>query len=799
MKNINILSTPLMAILFLCVLPDSFAHFGPRGLLAGSPHLGIHYNGNVYLGTEEAGVFESTNTGLTAWRLRAVGLKSGHITALTHSGAELYAGTDSGVFIFNGMTGSDRFWNERNNGLGSLDILSLMATEANTVYAGTDGSGLYKTTDKGLNWTAVNNTHLNGKDITALTRGGSRLFALVRDGGVFASDDNGTNWFSLNDANTLNKTASTYFSYNGNTDELMVSNTDGLWLLTSASTTNSPAYATATSGLPMQVHIHGVTNSGSKWYLASHSGVFQSAVSSISWASANTGLPNNNVSVIVPVDDTLIVGMKKKGVYKTNANTINWVATNTGMNNVGTYSLACMGDSMMLTATEYGIVLSTNIGNNPVLINNGLTDSLHVNDVEIAENMFWAATTSSGVFMSNNMGQSWSAQNTGLSNMHIKKIIYGSGRIFIIDSDGIIFQSGTSNVSWTQITNGLPSNPAATSLAFFGNNLLLGTYGNGVWVKHRDSANWNAFNTGLSDMNVTSVTYAAGKVYAGTDGSGVFVSNDGTAGWAAAAAIALSHFSHVPFLRPEKIQYMTTIREYVVATFKGGVAGTTDGGATWVPAGNQFNLPSYTNVYKASYVTSRLFVTTEANSTFGNSMGELDFTDSLLEVHDVNTHVPASASESYHSITSNVQWAISTAASWITLSDNAGFWSKEIKLNIAANTSPTARMATVTITGDTMTRTITVHQDGFTNISKQNSLSTISVYPNPAKGRFTIDFNGNTSVTSVSVGDVTGKKIAAIPAEHKGYVEISETLAPGVYFVHIHTVDESAVRKVIVQ
>ena len=61
----------------------------------------------------------------------------------------------------------------------------------------------------------------------------------------------------------------------------------------------------------------------------------------------------------------------------------------------------------------------------------------------------------------------------------------------------------------------------------------------------------------------------------------------------------------------------------VVATFKGGAVGTFDGGITWVPAGNQFNLPSFSNINKASSVSNRIFVSTEKNSVYSNALSEI--------------------------------------------------------------------------------------------------------------------------------------------------------------------------------
>jgi hypothetical protein len=118
MNKIKLVFTSAIVVLLTISSNSLFAHFGPRGLLGGSIQVGIQHNGIVYLGTKDAGVFESTNNQLVGWRARPVGLKSGKITALAHSGKELYAATaDSGIFIFNGFEGSDRFWNQRNNGL----------------------------------------------------------------------------------------------------------------------------------------------------------------------------------------------------------------------------------------------------------------------------------------------------------------------------------------------------------------------------------------------------------------------------------------------------------------------------------------------------------------------------------------------------------------------------------------------------------------------------------------------------------------------------------------------------------
>jgi len=763
----------------------SFAHYGPRGLTGGSIHVGIQYNGIVYLGTEDAGVYESTNNLLTAWRLRAVGLKSGNITALAHSGTELYSATaDSGVFIFNGFEGSDRFWNKINNGLTNLSILSLVAVDTNTILAGSNGDGLFKTTDKGQNWTAVNSNLLNGKEITALTKGGSRFFALVADGGVFASDDNGDTWVDLNDVNTLNIGETEHFTYNAATDELLVSNDDGLFVLASASTTNTPAYTAAQTGLPTGIHIHGLDNNGTNWFAASHSGVFATAASSVNWASANTGIPTTDIGAIVAVGDTLIAGTHKLGAFKSDAATISWSANNTSLSNINVYSVAGKGDSLVATATEYGVAISNNIGLTPAVRNNGLTDSLNVNDVEFADNLLFAATANSGVFVSSDEGLNWTTQNNGLNTLNVKRIVYANGKKYAIDAAGKVYQSDLAATTWVDINAGLPANAIATSLGFYANQLILGTYGDGVFVKHRDSTDWVSFNTGLTDLNVTGVTSSAGKIFAGTDGSGVFVTDAGTASWTVTSPISIPHFNNVA-LDPSHIQYLTRVKDYVVASYKGGVVGSYDGGVTWEPGGNQFNLPSYTSIHKISFVTSRIFVTTERNNAHSNGIGEFDFIDTMLVVNEQTVNAPTGGTTSYHDITSNIKWQISAADAWVTLSVDSGAFSQTVSIQVAANTGA-PRTSTVTLTdGDALVRTITVNQDGTVGINDVAAIA-IQLYPNPFKDELHVKSAAPLKKGTVVLQDITGRTIQTANMNDTEFATLNTaTLSKGIYFVRV--------------
>jgi len=72
-----------------------------------------------------------------------------------------------------------------------------------------------------------------------------------------------------------------------------------------------------------------------------------------------------------------------------------------------------------------------------------------------------------------------------------------------------------------------------------------------------------------------------------------------------------------------KIQAMGGYAGYVWASYKGGLLATSDGGVTWIAGGNQFNLPSYADVKKITFVTTRVFVSTENNGLYSNALSEI--------------------------------------------------------------------------------------------------------------------------------------------------------------------------------
>ena len=626
MKNYTIKNRATVFISILLILAfaaTSNAHFGSKGPYGGTITCSIVSADTVFVGTAEGGVYASTSPLLVGWRSRAVGLKSGKITALAHTGADLYAATaDSGIYIWNGFDGSDRYFKKINNGLTNLKVTSLIAINATTLMAGTT-TGLYLSTNKGATWAPVNGT-LHHLDITAIVKSATRIFITTGEGGVYATDNNGTTWFDFNDVNTEHVSGTNVLSYNISTNELMVLNENGLYVVSSASTVTAPTYTLAMAGLQASYEIKDISNNGTSWYVATDHGVFTSAVATISWSSLNTGLGTLETTTIESFKTGLVAGTINKGIYKVTLPFTMWTQINAGFNNLKTTAMLTSGVAFVVAATERGVFVSKDLAANYVRANVGLADdSIRVNDLVLANGYLYAATDG-GVYVSADSGALWSSASDGLILYDIEKIFYSNGKLYAFDVMGAIQQTPVNMIQWAALQSGLPSLVKPTSMAFYGNNILLGTFGHGVFVKTESQTTWLAYNTGLSNLNVTSVTSMGANIYVGTDGSGVFISDSAKAAtnWMATAPTIIPHTTLMG-LNGTKIQAMATYGGFVWASYKGGLLATYDQGVTWIQGGNQFNLPSYTDVKKITFVTTRVFVTTENNGLYSNALSEM--------------------------------------------------------------------------------------------------------------------------------------------------------------------------------
>lgn len=147
----------------------------------------------TYGGYGGSGIWVSSDNG-GSWILTA---PLSHVSSLVVTGEYVFAASAGGVLRSsdNGMN-----WTALNNGLPNTFITSLCVS-GTSLFAGTDYVGVFASQDNGENWTSANSGLTNGA-INTLIANGDYVFAGTWGGGVFRTTNNGEHWSPANDGLT---------------------------------------------------------------------------------------------------------------------------------------------------------------------------------------------------------------------------------------------------------------------------------------------------------------------------------------------------------------------------------------------------------------------------------------------------------------------------------------------------------------------------------------------------------------------------------------------------------------------
>jgi hypothetical protein len=163
----------------------------------------------LYAGSQFGDVFKSTNTG-QSWSRVAVGHPVGALAVDPLNPQVVYAGTpDAGVFksLDGGTT-----WVPENTGLTDMYASALVLDPSaggtqSTVYVGLYNGvtgGVFKSVNGGANWTSINGTFptaIGGVDVISLALARTTpptLFAISQGQGLFRTTDAGAHWSFMN-------------------------------------------------------------------------------------------------------------------------------------------------------------------------------------------------------------------------------------------------------------------------------------------------------------------------------------------------------------------------------------------------------------------------------------------------------------------------------------------------------------------------------------------------------------------------------------------------------------------------
>jgi photosystem II stability/assembly factor-like uncharacterized protein/uncharacterized protein YegL len=184
--------------------------------------------GALYAGTYDGGVYKSANGG-DSWSSTNGGLGDLNVRSLivdpTHA-QTLYVGTTDGVYK---STNGGSSWSAAGSGTSGREVrtLAISPADSSTIFAGTD-SGVYRSVDSRSSWSRSGLANEAVQAMIADPLNAQEVYAGTNGSGVYHSSDGGGSWSESN-GGLGNSTIESFIRDDGSCQTLQIGTNDGIW------------------------------------------------------------------------------------------------------------------------------------------------------------------------------------------------------------------------------------------------------------------------------------------------------------------------------------------------------------------------------------------------------------------------------------------------------------------------------------------------------------------------------------------------------------------------------------------
>jgi Uncharacterized protein related to plant photosystem II stability/assembly factor len=296
--------------------------------------------------------------------------------------------------------------------IGNTSIQALTTGVGGVVYAGSFGMGIFRTSDRGDSWAAVNEGLTDPFVLCLTTAKDGTIYAGTFRGGVFRSRDAGKSWQPVNKGLKRLEIKALMMDAKG----LYAGTGDGVYLLNRA----QDQWSVVTTGLDeILVHALARTSDGTLYAGTSGKGVHSYNERTVGWTRLRQGLRDHeglveNFIRVLAVDKEqgLYAGTFDGGVFRSADGGKTWQPISRALPNDSIRGLIS-NDRGVYVATGRGVFKTVDKGRQWVPLNKGL-GNLSIQVLIEGEKEGFYAGTSSGVFRSDDDGLNWTAVSRGL-------------------------------------------------------------------------------------------------------------------------------------------------------------------------------------------------------------------------------------------------------------------------------------------------------------------------------------------------------------------------------------------------
>ena len=676
------------------------------------------------------------NQGVLSQWIKTTGPPGINVNTFFNSGSFVFAGTSSkGVFRSSNQGAS---WTAVNSGLENATVFSFTKDQT-YLYAGTN-RGVYRSSNNGVSWAAANNG-IETQLVTNMVIGGGFLFAGTAGLGVYRSADQGNTWANAN-GGALNFSSIYAMCYVNNV--LIVEADNYLFKTINAGNT----WFVDEGSTSFYVIKHFLVL-GDTVLASARNGIFRSYDGGLTFTNFQPLLADETTELLGFVfSNGIVYTCEKRGMFKSEDVGVTWTSVPASGLRIGTRFnnyFAQSGNSFLMGMDELGVFRSLDTGHTwkqsiaGFPAGSGIDNSLlNMRDTIIT------GTHSDGVYGTISNGNVWkkigtrNTQDT-LSNAIVYSLLNPAPNIILAGTCGDgLYRSADNGKTWKHIIAGLPytlfSNYECDfGLTRSGNNILLATT-NGIFYSTNNGLTWNASNLTGDRISAFSIAANGNVVVAGVaEGvfpfqSGIHRSTNNGVTW----TFVQSFFDDIISLDADGVDHF----------YGGGFFGnfrSANNGLSWSAIGN--GIPPNTGGFAIKVVdTSNVFIGNNTGIYFSNNKGN-SFIDAGAgldpEPNNAVQGIEANSRYLFAGLAANGVWRRPLSDFGIAMPFN--------KLSAKINEE---------------------------NKTKDNLENTLSIYPNPATDKTIIQYKtGVASAVQLTITDQLGRSV----------MQSNEFLAAGVY------------------
>jgi photosystem II stability/assembly factor-like uncharacterized protein len=357
-------------------------------------------NSSLFAGTQEYGVYRSTNKG-DNWNKTWSTSLNPFVSALALTAQnDIFVGTYDGVIL---STDNGNSWENKNTGLIATNVNASAANPQGDIIAASNIGNIFRTTNQGDTWEKIRSCLGNFTVYSIAINAQGHIFVASMGEGVLRSTDNGASWSILK---------------NGIADKYVSSifvNDDQTLLIGKWSDTTS---------------------------------IYRSEDNGEHWQPVKTGLPNESISVVSFSGNDrgfVFAGARYGGVYRSSDRGLTW--THTALTTPYILEITTNKKGQVFASAAEGVFRSTDDGDTWQLFSIGSSDNLILSLTVNDSNHVFAGTACCGVYRSTDDGETWAALENGLDRPGVYSLVIDPKGVLYAGTTGGMYKSVRSTLS----------------------------------------------------------------------------------------------------------------------------------------------------------------------------------------------------------------------------------------------------------------------------------------------------------------------------------------------------------------